>query len=100
MTKLLFAVTLLAPTILFAQTPFDGTWKEVPDQSKFSGKPMTFSLSNGMYDSTSAGTKIHVKADGQDQPVSGLSWDTIAIKEIDVHTVQSVAKKNGKIVYE
>ena len=79
MNQLLFALSLLAPAIVFAQSPFDGTWKMIPDQSKFSDKPMTFSLNNGMYDSTSAGPKIHIKADGQDQPVSGVAWDTLAV---------------------
>jgi hypothetical protein len=30
----LFAVSILAPTVLFAQSAFYGTWKTIPDQSK------------------------------------------------------------------
>src|SRR5271157_1507787 len=101
MTKLLIAVAQLAPTLLFAQSPFDGTWKTLFDQSQLSEKPLDFSLSNGMYDSTTGtGVKMRVKADGQDHPVTGQPWDTFAVKEIDAHTLQLVPKKNGQIVYE
>ena len=100
MRKLIFATAMLAPVMLFAQSPFDGTWKTLNDQSKFPKKPLTYSLSNGIYDSTVPTTKIHIKADGQDHPVSGLPWDTLAVKEVDAHTLQLVTKKNGKVVYE
>lgn len=100
MKKLLFALVLLVPAMVFAQTAFNGTWKTNLDRAKFSPKPFTFSVSNGMYDCSSCAPKIHVKADGQDQPVSGQSYDTIAVKEVDAHTTQVVAKKNGKTAWE
>ncbi len=100
MNPLILASAVLAPTILFAQGQFDGTWKTISDQSKFSSKPLTFSLKHGMYDSTGAGVKVQIKADGRDQPVSGLPWDTFAVKEVDAHTLKLGAKKNGKVVYE
>ena len=53
-----------------------------------------------MYDCSSCAPKIHVKADGQDQPVSGQSYDTIAVKEVDAHTIHVVTKKNGKTDFE
>ena len=100
MRRLLFAIALLVPTTVFAQSPFDGTWKTNLDQAKFSPKPITFSVSDGMYDCSSCAPKIKVKADGQDQAVRGQAFDTIAVKEVDPHTVQVVTKKSGKTVTE
>jgi hypothetical protein len=40
-------------------------------------KPYTFSVNNGMYDCRSCIPTINVKADGQDQSVSGQPYDTI-----------------------
>jgi hypothetical protein len=53
-----------------------------------------------MYDSSSTVPTIHVKADGQDQPVTDHPYDTIAVKEVDAHTIQIVTKKNGKTASE
>jgi hypothetical protein len=100
MKKIVIAVALLAPTILCAQSPFDGTWKTDMDKAKFSPKPITFSLSNGMYDCSSCAPKIDVKADGQDQSVTGQAYDTVAVKELDPHSAQFVYKKNGKTIME
>ncbi len=100
MKKLLLAVAVLVPTILFAQSPLDGTWKTMYDQSKISQKPIRVSLSNGIYDHLTVVPPIHVKADGQDQAVSGHPYDTIAVKELDAHTLQIVYKKNGKTAME
>jgi hypothetical protein len=100
MKKFLFAVAVLAPAILFAQSPFDGTWKTDLDKAKFSPKPIMFSVSNGMYDCSSCAPQINVKADGQDQPVTGQAYDTIAVKEVDPHSIQIVTKKNGKTMLE
>lgn len=60
---------LWTPAPAFAQSPFDGTWRFNLDQSKLSPKPFDISVSKGMYDSSSYSPKIHVKADGRDQPV-------------------------------
>jgi hypothetical protein len=100
MKKLLLAITLLAPAILFAQSPFDGTWKTDMDKAKFSPKPIIFSTSNGMYDCSSCAPQINVKADGTDQPVTGQAYDTIAVKEVDAHSIQVMTKKNGKTTLE
>lgn len=100
MKKLLASVVLLVPTMVFAQSPFDGTWKTNLDQTKFSSKPIVFSLKDGMYDCSSCAPKIHVKADGSDQPVTGQAYDTIAVKDVDPHTIQVVAKKNGRSSWE
>jgi len=84
------------PALLQAQSPFDGTWHTNLDQAKFSPKPIDVSLENGIYDCLSCSPKIHVKADGQDQPVSGQPYDTISVREIDSKSIEIVTKKNGK----
>jgi len=91
---------LLVPTSLFAQSPFDGTWHTNMDQSKFSPKPIVFSTKDGKYDCMSCGPQVHVKADGQDQSVTGQTYDTVSVHEIDSKTIELKTKKNGKPVYE
>jgi hypothetical protein len=91
---------LLASMTVFAQNPFDGTWRTNLDQSKLSPKPIVFSVKGGMYDCTSCGPQVHVKADGQDQSVTGQSYDTISIHEVDPKSIEVTTKKNGQPVYE
>lgn len=79
-------------------SPFDGTWKTNLDRSKFSPEPIIFSVNNGMYDCCVP--KVHVKADGSDQPLTGQPSTTIAVKEIDPHTITIVVKREGKLVSE
>jgi hypothetical protein len=90
---------MLFPVMLFAQTPFDGTWKTNMAQSKLSQKPNVFSVNNGMYDCESCVPKINVKADGQDQPVTGQTYDTIAVV-VDANTIHLTGKKADKTEFE
>lgn len=91
---------LLASGFMFAQSPFDGTWRTDMDQSKQSPKPIVFSLKNGMYNCSSCVPKIDVKADGQDQSVTGQSYDTISVHEVDPNSIEVQTKKKGKTVFE
>jgi hypothetical protein len=91
---------LWAPASSFAQSPFDGTWRFNMDQSKFSPKPVVFSVNKGLYDCSSCSPKIHVKADGRDQSVTGQSFDTINVREVDPKSVAVMFKKSGKTVSE
>jgi hypothetical protein len=91
---------LWAPASSFAQSPFDGTWRFNTDQAKISQKPMVFSVNNGMYDCFYCSPKIHVKADGQDQPVTGQFYDTINVREVDPKSIAVTFKKNGKALAE
>lgn len=97
---LFLALVLLVPMSLFAQSPFDGTWRTNMDQSKISPKPIVFSLKGGMYECSSCNPQIHVKADGGDQSVTGQSYDIISVREIDAKSIEVKAKKNGKPVFE
>ncbi len=94
------AMVLMVPMALFAQSPFDGTWLTNMDQAKISPKPIVVSLKGGMYDCSSCNPQINVKADGQDQSVTGQSYDTISVREIDSKSIEVKTKKNGKPVFE
>jgi len=100
MKKLLCVVLWLLPVMLFAQSPFEGTWKTNMAESKLSQKPYIFSVNNGMYDCESCVPKINVKADGQDQPVTGQPYDTLAVQVVDANTIHATGKKAGKPTFE
>ena len=101
MKKMLCVVSWFLPVMLFAQSPFDGTWKTDMAASKLSQKPYVFAVNNGMYDCESCAPKINnVKADGQDQPVTGQTYDTIAVQVVDANTAHFTAKKAGKTEFE
>lgn len=70
------------------------------DQYKPSPKPNVFSVNKGMYNCSSCSPKIDVKADAQDQPVTGQSYDTISVREVDPKSIAITTKKSGKTVTE
>jgi hypothetical protein len=84
----------------YAKSPFDGTWKTDPDQTKFGAETYTYSLSKGMYECFNCVPEIHVTADGSDQPLDAHSQDTIAVREVDSRNIRITVKRNGKIVWE
>ena len=91
--------SLLLPGLATAQSAFDGTWKVDMNKVEFSKKPDVFLLQNGTYECKTCAPPIKVKADGQDQPVTGDPYrDTVAIKVISDHEIEETDKKNGKTV--
>ena len=101
MKKLLCLVSCFLPAVLFAQGPFDGTWKTNYAESELSQKPYVFSVNSGMFDCESCVPKINnAKADGQDQPVTGQTYDTIAVQVTDANTIHLIGKKAGKTEFE
>ncbi len=102
MKKLLmpgFLLLLLLPGLAMAQSAFDGTWKIDMNKAQFPKKPDEYLLQNGMYQCKSCVPEINIKADGQDQPVTGHPYyDTAAIKVINDHEIEETDKKNGKTV--
>jgi hypothetical protein len=85
--------------VLWAQGPFDGTWKIDVSKTQYQGKPLTFLLQNGTYQDSSSVPKINVKADGTDQAVQGSKIiDTVAVKVVDDTTLEFTYKKGGKVV--
>ena len=83
-----------------AQSPFDGTWKIDYSKAKHETKPSVVYLAQGWYHCESCAPSYAVKADGTDQPVTGQSFDTLSVKEIDAKSISLVRKKNHKVVYE
>jgi len=90
---------LLMPSVVMAQSSFDGTWKIDLSKAQMPKKPDVLLLQNGMYECKTCAPAISIKADGDDHPVSGHPYfDTMALKVVDDHTVQETQKKAGKVV--
>jgi hypothetical protein len=90
---------LLMPVLAAAQSPFDGTWKWDVNKVDWSKKPDVYLLQNGMYQCKSCVLPINIKADGQDQKVTGHPYyDTMAVKVINDHEIEITQKKDGKAV--
>jgi hypothetical protein len=99
--RLCFALLLpmLTPALAIAQSRFDGTWKIDLKNAQFPKKPDEFLLQDGMYHCKSCVPPIDVKADGQDQKISGDPYsDTHSVKVVDNNSIERTAKKNGKVV--
>jgi len=93
-------VVLLMPAMAGAQSAFDGTWKFDLTTAKFPEKPDVILLQGGRYQCTTCVPPVDVKADGQDQKVSGDPYsDTMSIKVVDDRTIEEIGKKNGKTVW-
>jgi len=92
-------MSLLMPVLAIAQSAFEGTWKGDISKTQMPKKPDVFLLQDGMYHCKTCVPPIDVKADGQDQKVTGHPYyDTVSIKIVDDRTVEETEKKNGKTV--
>lgn len=99
MKKLLLLLVCFASATLFAQSPFDGTWRLNPASAAFGGKPDMYVLDKGMYRCDSCVPQIQIKADGKDHQVSGSPYfDTVNARAADDHTIEVVNKKGGNVV--
>jgi hypothetical protein len=102
MKKSLLFVSLLLfliPIISRAQSSLDGNWKFDLNKVKMPEKPDVYLLQDGMYHCKTCVPPVDVKADGQDQKVSGHPYyDTIAVRVVDDHTVEFIHKKDAKTV--
>ena len=62
-------------------------------------KADVFLLQNGIYQSKTCVPIINVKADGQDQSVTGSSYDAaVSLEVVDDRSIEETEKKNGKVV--
>ena len=96
---LLVAAILCLATYARAQSVFDGTWKFDKDTAKFPTKPDEYLLKDGMYHCKTCVPSLEIKADGQDQKVTGHPYyDTASVKVVDDHTIEETYKKSGKVV--
>src|SRR5439155_3194485 len=94
---LLIALVVSVPAI--AQNAFDGTWKFNLNDAQFPKKPDVYLLQDGMYHCKTCVPPIDVKADGQDQKVTGHPYyDAVNIKVVDDRTIEETDKKDGRTV--
>jgi hypothetical protein len=102
MKKLLWIGLLvfsLMPVSANAQSALDGTWKINMSTAKFSDKPDVYLLEGGMYSCKTCVPKYEIKADGQDQKITGHPYfDTLSVKVVDDKTLEMTTKKAGKVV--
>ncbi len=97
MKKLGIVFFVLGAVSAFGQSAFDGTWRLNPQSATFKGNDK-FSLQSGTWQCDTCVPKVNVKADGQDQKVSGSPYyDTVSVREVDDHTVEITSKKAGKL---
>ena len=90
---------LLLPLFAASQSQFSGTWKVDMNKVDFPRKPDVYVLQNGMYECKTCVPPTKVKANGEDQAVSGHPYfDTIAVKVINDHEIEETDKKDGKVV--
>jgi hypothetical protein len=93
---------LLVPTMLFAQSSFDGTWRLNLDSVQLPQRPDSYLLASGRFKCLSCvETKTDVEADGQDHPVAGSHYaDTANVQVVDAHAVNMTWKLKGKPAWE
>jgi len=99
--RLYFALLfpMLTPVLALAQSRFDGTWKMDLKSMQFPKKPDEFLLQDGMYHCKTCMPPVDIKADGQDQKVTGHPYyDTLSIKVVDNNTIERAQKKDGKLI--
>ena len=97
MTRALMPLLVLLPSIAYAASPFDGTWKTRVDSVKFSGKPDVFEVRQGVYDCTSCVPEIKVNVDGADHKVTGHDYyDSVAVRVVSPSSIEVVEKRAGK----
>jgi len=94
------AILLLAGTAsaIFAQSSFNGTLKLDVGALPTPKGPFVWLLQGGMYECKSCVPPIRIKADGQDQAVTGQPYDTISVTILNDRTVREIEKKTGQLV--
>jgi len=109
---LITALTLTVTTA--AADQLSGTWKMNTEKSKYSPGPAPKDLTivvdsdenNYKLDATGTdgdGRPMHVqysaKFDGKDYPATGIAnADAVSLKRIDANTIETLQKKDGKVV--
>jgi len=100
MRRILGLLVFMLPVIAAAQSGIEGTWRIDLDKAQMDAKPTVYELNNGMFTCATCDPKIHIKADGQDQKVSGDPYlDTERVTVVNDNTVEREGMKNGKLVF-
>ena len=80
----------------FAQSPFDGTWKEDLSTYKAPEKPDVFAVRNGVYTCDTCVPRVEVPADKADHAVTGHPYyDQIAVRVVDDRTIRVAQRLKG-----
>jgi len=108
---LAIAVTMIAVFAVAspaADDPFVGTWKLNMREILSQRRPASTTpdsvllLQNGTFQCLSCDPRISIKADGTDQAVplqKPYEYDMMATKVVDDKTIESIAKKEGQVLY-
>jgi hypothetical protein len=90
-------ISLLA--LAQAQSRFDGTWKIDLSESQSPTKGDDYLLQDNRYRCTTCDPPLDVRADGQDQKITGEPcYDAVSLKVVDDRTTLETDKRNGKTV--
>src|SRR5215470_8193919 len=116
---LTFEITMVITALMLTVTTaaadqLSGTWKMNPEKSKYSPGPAPKDVtvvvesdeSNYKLDASGTdgdGKPLHVqysaKFDGKDHPATGIAnADSVSVRRIDANTVETLQKKDGKVV--
>ena len=92
-------LVFLTPILSRAQSSIGGNWKFDVNKIKMPEKPDVYLLQDGMYHCKTCVPPVDVKADGQDQKVSGHPYyDIIVVRVVDDRTVEITYKRGDKTV--
>jgi hypothetical protein len=96
MTRYLLLTLSLAVKlgIMFAQSPFDGTWLIDPVAFHPPKTPLAFLLAEGLFRCTGCLASVSMKADGQERSIpDSVYWNTASVHPLDARTVEITTKK-------
>src|SRR5687768_1537316 len=97
MKRLVIGAPVVVPTLVLAQSTFEGTWRINLEDTQYVGTEK-YSLEDGQFRCTTCEPKIDVKADGQDHPFTGSPYsDTVSVKVVGNDTIDVVYKKADKV---
>jgi hypothetical protein len=97
--KTLVLCAALLPSLGFAQSAFQGTWRPDPQKADPARKPDAVALVDGVYECRSCSPPYKIEADGRDHPVAGSRYyDTVSITVVDSLTLMKSAKQGGQQV--
>ena len=111
LTRALVALAITTIGALGADNTI-GTWKFNAEKSKYTPAPMPLKSATNTREASDGGVKVTItgertdgtainasytaKYDGNEVPITGnLSYDTIAIKQVNANTLTDVRKKTG-----
>jgi hypothetical protein len=88
------------PSVLWAGTPFAGTWVAEPQKTEFSAKPLELSIEHGTYKRLSCAVTDEVAADGAVHPLTNDPfYDAMSVHVIDESNVELVQQRKGRTIW-